>query len=50
MAIKRAYKTLYKAGLSLADAQAAVVAEATSHPELQRLADFLATTQRGIVR
>ncbi len=50
MAIKRAYKTLYKAGLSLAEAQAAIHAETAQHPELQRLADFLATTQRGIVR
>ena len=48
--LKRAYKTLYKSGLSLADAQAAIAAEAANLPELQPLADFLATSGRGIVR
>ncbi len=48
--LKRAYKTLYKSGLSLADAQAAIAAEAENVPELQPLADFLATSGRGIVR
>ncbi|MDP1872025.1 MAG: acyl-ACP--UDP-N-acetylglucosamine O-acyltransferase [Gallionella sp.] len=48
MAIKRAYKTLYKSGLSLVDAQAAIAK--MDQAELQPLADFLASTQRGIVR
>lgn len=48
MAIKRAYKTLYKSGLSLADAQAAIAAVGV--PELQPLADFLENSKRGIVR
>ena len=48
--LKRAYKTLYKSGLSLADAQTAIALEAESLPELQPLADFLATSGRGIVR
>jgi UDP-N-acetylglucosamine acyltransferase len=50
MAIKRAYKTLYKAGLPLAQAQTAIAADSVNQPELQRLADFLAITGRGIVR
>jgi len=49
-AIKRAYKTLYKSGLSLADAQAAIAREAQDIPELARLAEFLAQSGRGIVR
>lgn len=49
-ALKRAYKTLYKSGLSLADAQAAISAEAETHAELVPLAEFLASTGRGIVR
>jgi UDP-N-acetylglucosamine acyltransferase len=48
--LKRAYKTLYKSGLSLAEAQAAIAAEAERLPELAPLADFLATSGRGIVR
>ena len=49
-ALKRAYKTLYKSGLSLADAQAAIAAEAQTQPGLALLADFLANAGRGIVR
>jgi UDP-N-acetylglucosamine acyltransferase len=50
MAIKRAYKTLYKTGLKLDEAQAAIAAESATHRELQPLADFLAAAGRGIVR
>jgi UDP-N-acetylglucosamine acyltransferase len=49
-AIKRAYKTLYKSGLGLTDAQSAIAEEAKAHPELQALADFLAIPGRGIIR
>ncbi len=49
-AIKAAYKTLYKSGLGLAEARAAIAAEAERVPELQPLADFLAVAGRGIVR
>jgi UDP-N-acetylglucosamine acyltransferase len=49
-ALKRAYKSLYKSGLSLAEAQAAIAREAESQPELQALADFLAVPGRGIIR
>ncbi len=50
MAIKRAYKALYKSGLSLEEARAAIAAQLPEHPELQLLADFLAGSTRGIVR
>ncbi len=50
MAIKRAYKTLYKSGLSLADAQSAIAAQQAEHAELKLLADYLADSDRGIVR
>ncbi len=49
-AIKRAYKTLYKSGLTLAEAQAAISGEAAETPELASLAEFLAQPGRGIVR
>ena len=50
MSIKRAYKTLYKSGLKLEAAQAAIAAESEHSPELRLLADFLAVSGRGIVR
>ncbi|MCP5277058.1 MAG: acyl-ACP--UDP-N-acetylglucosamine O-acyltransferase [Thiobacillus sp.] len=49
-AIKRAYKTLYKSGLTLAEAQAAIARETEATPELVLLAAFLAQPGRGIVR
>jgi UDP-N-acetylglucosamine acyltransferase len=49
-AIKRAYKTLYKSGLGLKDALAAIAEEAAAHPELQPMAEFLAVPGRGIIR
>lgn len=48
--IKAAYKTIYKSGLSFADAQSALQAQLGDHPELQLLVEFLANSQRGIVR
>ncbi len=50
MAIKRAYKKLYKSGLQLTEAQAAIAAESEATPELQILAEFLAEPGRGIIR
>lgn len=50
MAIKRAYKTLYRSEMSLADAQAAILSQTSEHVELQPLADFLAHSERGVVR
>lgn len=49
-ALKRAYKTLYKSGLGLNEARAAIAAEAETIPELKPLADFLAISGRGIIR
>lgn len=49
-AIKRAYKTLYRSGLGLAEARQRIEAEAGQHPELQPLANFLAVSGRGIIR
>lgn len=49
-AIRRAYKTIYKSGLKLDEAQAAIAGAAGETPELQLLANFLADAGRGIVR
>jgi UDP-N-acetylglucosamine acyltransferase len=48
--IKRAYKLLYRSGLSLAEARQAIEAEARRHPELDILVDFLRVSRRGIIR
>jgi UDP-N-acetylglucosamine acyltransferase len=48
--LKRAYKTLYKSGLSLADARAELARQAEGLPELQPLVAFLAASTRGIIR
>ncbi len=50
MAIKRAYKTLYRSGFKLEEAQAAIAAASDATPELKVLAEFLATPGRGIIR
>ncbi len=49
-AIKAAFKTLYREGLSLADAREKLEADALAAPEIAPLAAFLATSTRGIVR
>ncbi len=49
-ALKRAYKTLYKSGLSLAEARAELERQAAGAPEVRAIVDFLATSTRGIVR
>ena len=48
--VKRAFKTLYKGGLALEDARAAIAGEAAAVPELEPLVRFLAEPGRGIVR
>ena len=50
MAIKRAYKTVYKSGLKLDEALAALAAEVEKVAELAPFADFLAQPGRGIIR
>jgi UDP-N-acetylglucosamine acyltransferase len=49
-ALKRAYKTLYKSGLSLADARAELDRQAAETPEVRLLAEFVASSTRGILR
>ena len=49
-AVKRAFKTLYKSGLRLEEARAAIETELAATPELALLADFLAVPGRGIIR
>jgi UDP-N-acetylglucosamine acyltransferase len=46
--IKRAYRTLYRSGLTFAQAKAELAKDTT--PEVQALSTFLAETTRGIVR
>jgi UDP-N-acetylglucosamine acyltransferase len=48
--LKRAYKTLYKSGLSLAEARAELGRQAHAAAEVKPLVDFLDTATRGIVR
>ena len=50
IAIKRAYKTLYRSGLSLEDARAALQTQAQEHPEVQPMVDFITAATRGIIR
>jgi UDP-N-acetylglucosamine acyltransferase len=49
-AIKRAYKVIYKSGLRLEEARAALEAETSNCPQLTILVQFLAESRRGIVR
>ena len=48
--IKRAYKTLYREGLSYEDAVAKITERATACPELQPFVDFFPTATRGLIR
>ena len=50
LALKRAYRTLYKSGLMLEEARARLIEDAIVHPEIQPLIDFLAVSKRGIIR
>lgn len=50
LAIRRAYKTLYREGLSLDEAKAAIAAAAAAEPVLAPVVDFLAVPGRGLVR
>ncbi|ORU93090.1 MAG: acyl-[acyl-carrier-protein]--UDP-N-acetylglucosamine O-acyltransferase [Cycloclasticus sp. symbiont of Bathymodiolus heckerae] len=48
--IKRAYKTLYKSGLTLSDATEALVEAVKDQPELSIMVDFLKNSSRSILR
>ena len=50
MRIKRAYKTLYKAGLGVEDAHREISAMVAECPSLKLLVDFLGASTRGIIR
>ena len=50
LAIRRAYKTIYREGLALDDARAKLERDAAGEPVLMPLAAFLAVAGRGIVR
>jgi UDP-N-acetylglucosamine acyltransferase len=50
MALKRAYRTLYKSGLMLEEARAKLEEDVKVHPEIQPILDFLAVSKRGIIR
>jgi UDP-N-acetylglucosamine acyltransferase len=49
-AVRRAYKTLYRAGLTIEEARAAIAEAAVEAPVLAPLVAFLAEPGRGIVR
>jgi len=50
LAVRRAYKTLYREGRSLDDARAKLAQDAGHEPVLAPLVEFLSVTGRGIVR
>jgi UDP-N-acetylglucosamine acyltransferase len=49
-AVRRAYKTLYRAKFPLEEARSAIAKEAASARVVALLAEFLDTTKRGIIR
>jgi UDP-N-acetylglucosamine acyltransferase len=49
-ALKRAYRTLYRKGLSLEDAKRELAAQARECAEVQPIVDFLLNSKRGIIR
>jgi UDP-N-acetylglucosamine acyltransferase len=49
-ALKRAYRTLYRSGLTLEEAKAELEPQAAAFPEVRVLADFVARSKRGIIR
>ena len=50
MALKRAYRTLYKSGLMLEEARSKLEEDVKTHPEIQPILEFLAVSKRGIIR
>lgn len=49
-ALKRAYKLIYRAGMTLEEARSRIAEDAAAQPALSVLADFLAASRRGIIR
>jgi len=50
LAVRRAYKTLYREGLALDDARAVIEQAAAATPALAPLVEFLALPGRGLIR
>jgi UDP-N-acetylglucosamine acyltransferase len=50
MGLKRAYRTLYRAGLSLEEARRQLEAQASACAPVRAFVDFLDASQRGIIR
>ena len=50
MAIKRAYKAIYRQNLKLDEALVELRQMAQAQPDIQPLIDFIATSERGIIR
>jgi len=48
--IRRAFKTLYRSGLTLAEAQTQIARQAEQHPELRLLVDFISASRRSLSR
>jgi UDP-N-acetylglucosamine acyltransferase len=49
-ALKRAYRTLYRAGRTVEEARGELLEQVATTPELAPLVDFLAVSGRGIIR
>jgi UDP-N-acetylglucosamine acyltransferase len=49
-ALKRAYRTLYKAGLTIAEAKEELLRQSVEAPDVRAFVEFLDTSTRGIVR
>lgn len=49
-AIKRAYRSLYRAGLTLDEARATIADMAVTAPEVAPFSEFIAASSRGLVR
>jgi UDP-N-acetylglucosamine acyltransferase len=49
-AIRRAYKTLYMSGLTLADARAQLASAASDAPDVKLLLEFIARSERSLIR
>ena len=50
MSIRRAYKTLYKAGLPLAEAREQLASAATSAPDVRLMLEFIDRSERSLIR
>ena len=48
--IRRAYKTLYRSGLGFEEAKQIIAEQACDTPELEVMVDFLAESERGVIR